>query len=82
MKICKVCKVQYYKHELQGYGGRAYTYYINIPAKVGTEVLAPTASGDKRAVVTEIDLPASVIDPSFADRVKTITELYVEGSEN
>lgn len=74
-----ICKIMYFKENLGKYGGVAYTYRTELPLKIGDKVLAPTKSGDKSAVVTEIDLPESVIDARWADAVKTIVAYDEEG---
>ena len=72
----EIVTVQYWKEWLHGYSGRNYTYRTTLRLKVGDRVMAPTAKGEKqKAIVTQVGLPESVIDPSWADRVLTITEM-------
>lgn len=72
----EIVTVQYWKEWLHGYSGRNYTYRTTLHLQVGDRVLAPTAKGDRqKAIVTQTGLPESVIDPSWADRVLTITEM-------
>ncbi len=75
-----ICKVKYYKPQSNGYAGAAYTFRTNLPfLKVGDKVLAPAGSEEpKRAIVVEVDLPESAIDPAWADRVKHITKYDTE----
>ena len=70
-----IVTVLYYDSLMNAYAGRAYTYRTNLPLKPFQKVLAPTPDGDKKALVVEVDLPESVIDEAFADRVKEIKEL-------
>lgn len=68
--IISVC----YKNKDSGeFGGRAYSYYSDIPAKVGDIVIAPTAKGESVAMVSEIDVPESRIDERVLSLLKTIT---------
>lgn len=69
-------KVIYKNDMVGGFTGRAYTYRTTLPLNDGDIVLAPV-SGEKepkRAMVVEINVPESEIDPSWADAVKTITK--------
>lgn len=77
MKEVKICSVQYWKDDLCGYGGRAYTYFTALSLKNGDEVFAPTVTGDKRAMV--IDCDRTELDEgekAFADRIRTITKYF------
>lgn len=75
-----IVKVKYFNEEVGGYGGQEYTYRTNLPVQKFMKVIAPTYKGDNKALVTQIDLPESTIDPSWADRVKEIKEFdYGEG---
>lgn len=74
-----IVKAMYYKPNLNGYGGRAYTFRTDLPLKAGDKVLAPGGEGDpKKAIITEVDLPEGVIDVRWADRVKYITQYDAE----
>ena len=74
-----IVKVKYYKGEINGYAGRDYTYRTSLPLQVGDHVIAPTAKEpNQRAIVTEINLPESVIDERWADRVRTIDRIDLE----
>ena len=77
-----ICKVKYYKDDIKAYGGRDYTYKTDMDLKPYEKVLAPVGNPpeDKKALVTEIDLPDSVIDPEWEYKVKWITK-YDEGSK-
>lgn len=44
------------------FGGKAYSYYSAIDVDVGDLVIAPTASGDKIARVSEINVPEDKIE--------------------
>lgn len=67
--------VIYFDELADGYAGRKYTYRTNLPLRPFQKVLAPTPKGDKRALVIDVDMPESVIDPAWADRVKEIKEI-------
>ena len=68
--------VLYYNDSVGGYSGRSYTYRTELPLEVFQRVVVPVADGSKKkALVTEINLPESVVDPSWADKLKSITEL-------
>lgn len=70
-----IVSVIYYDHKISGYAGREYTYKTELPLKPFQKVLVPVADGTKkRALVTNVDLPDSVIDPSWSNRVKEIKE--------
>ena len=69
-------KVKYHKDELNGYGGREYTFRTDLPLKLYQKVLVPSNDGEpKKAVVTAINVPDTEIDPSWANRIKEIKEL-------
>lgn len=53
--------------------GKAYTYYSNIDVQVGDLVIAPTASGDKIARVSKIDIPENEIE-EIKPYLKTIEQ--------
>lgn len=68
--------VLYYNDNLKGYSGRKYTYRTELPLTVFQKVIVPVADGSKKkALVTEINLPESVVKPEWADKLKNITEL-------
>ena len=74
-----IVKAMYYKPWQKGYSGRAYTFRTNLPLQPGDHVLAPGSEADEKpAMITEVDLPESVIDPAWADRVKWITQMDTE----
>lgn len=74
-----IVKAMYHKPKLNGYGGQAYTFLTDLPLHPGDKVLVPGGDGtEKKAIITEVDLPESVIDPSWADRVKWITQMDTE----
>ena len=75
--ICKIC---YYNPGVDAYTSLRYTYKTDLPLKVGDKVIAPTSKGEKnRALVMEVDLPETIIDAQWADRVLSITEFDTEG---
>lgn len=69
-------KIIYYNERSHGYGGRGYTYRTELPLKIGDKVLVPVGREQegKRALVIDIDLPDSEIDPAWADKVKEIAQ--------
>jgi len=69
-----IVKVKYYDESVNGYGGQEYTYRTDLPVVPYTKVIAPTYKGDNKALVTQIDLPESTIDPAWAERVQWIKE--------
>lgn len=74
-----IVKAMYHKPKLNGCGGQAYTFRTNLPLRPGDHVLVPGSEADEKpAMITEVDLPESVIDPSWADRVKWITRMDTE----
>lgn len=74
-----IVKAMYYKPWQKAYGGQAYTFRTNLPLHPGDKVLVPGGEGtEKKAVITEVDLPESAIDPAWADRVKHITKYDAE----
>ena len=74
-------KVIYYKELAKGYTGREYTYKApdELGLNQGDEVLVPVAAEKelKRAMVTEVNVPETEIDPAWADKLKTITRSYI-----
>ncbi len=74
-----IVKAIYYKPWQKAYGGQAYTFRTNLPLQPGDHVLVPGSDADEKpAMITEVDLPESVIDPAWADRVKWITRMDTE----
>ena len=74
-----IVKATYYKPWQKAYGGQAYTFRTNLPLHPGDHVLVPGSDADEKpAMITEVDLPESVIDPAWADRVKWITRMDAE----
>ena len=74
-----IVKAMYYKPWQKGYGGRAYTFRTNLPLQPGDHVLVPGSEADEKpAMSTKVNLPESVIDPAWADRVKWITQMDTE----
>ena len=52
-----------------------YSYRCSVPnARVGMEVIAPTAKREARAVICEIDVPESRIDERILPLLKEITQ--------
>ena len=74
-----IVEVLYYDPLINGYAGKRYTYYCNLPVEYGQKVLAPVQEGYginlKKAVIVATDLPESVIGDSWRSKVKTITQL-------
>ena len=70
-----IVTVLYYDEVAKGYGGSEYTYRTNLPLIPYQKVICPTYKGNKKAIVKQINLPESVIDSAWADRVKEIKEL-------
>ena len=74
-----IVKAIYYKPWQKGYSGRAYPFRTNLPLQPGDHVLVPGSEADEKpAMITEVNLPESVIDPAWADRVKWITQMDTE----
>ena len=74
-----IVKAMYYKPGQKGYSGRAYTFRTNLLLHPGDHVLVPGSEADEKpAMITEVNLPESVIDPAWADRVKWITRMDTE----
>lgn len=74
-----IVKAIYYKPLWKGYGGQAYTFLTDLPLHPGDKVLVPGSEADEKpAMITEVNLPESVIDPAWADRVKWITRMDTE----
>lgn len=76
-----IVKAAYYKPEFKSYGSRGYTYRTELDLRAGDKVIAPTAYGEQKAIITETNLPESVIDPKWADSVKSITQMDIGGDE-
>lgn len=74
-----IVRAIYHKPKLNSYGGQAYTFRTNLPLQPGDHVLVPGSEADEKpAMITEVNLPESVIDPAWADRVKWITQMDTE----
>ena len=74
-----IVKAMYYKPGQKGYSGRAYTFRTNLLLHPGDHVLVPGSEADEKpAMITEVDLPESVIDTAWADQVKWITQMDTE----
>ena len=70
-----IVSVIYFDEKAGGYAGCEYTYLTDLPLQPFQKVFAPTKDGRKKALVTQIDLPESAIDPAWSHRVKWIREL-------
>lgn len=69
-------KVLYHKPFMNGYAGNRYTFYTELPLQENQRVLVPTDDGElKKALVTEINVPESEINPSWAWKIKEIKEI-------
>jgi hypothetical protein len=66
--------VRYWKQS--EYSGPAYTYIAGIPLIAEDEVVAPTAKGDRRAIVVNDNVRAGSIDERIMPLLKTITAKY------
>ena len=71
--------VIYYDELINAYAGREYTYLSDLPLQPFQKVFAPTKDGRKKALVVDIDLPESAIDPAWATRLKEISLIDNEG---
>lgn len=68
-------RVMYYKPEANGYSGREYTYFTQMPLQEGDKVIAPTAKEpEQKAMVTEVNISETEISPEWKDRIKEIKE--------
>ena len=67
--------VIYFDEKANAYCGRGYTYKTNLPLKVFQKVICPTYKGDKKAIVMEVDLPDTAVDPAWSNKLKEITKL-------
>ena len=74
-----IVSVLFFDEATNGWCGKEYTYYTDIPNPEMKKVLAPVQIGKdivlKKALIVETDLPESVIEDSWRSSVKTITEL-------
>lgn len=61
------------KYMPKTFSGKAYSYYTAIDVEVGDLVIAPTASGDKIARVSEINVPEYKIE-NIKPYLKLITD--------
>ena len=69
-----IVRVKYYNDGIAAYSGAEYTYLSDIELKPLEKVLVPVGDGKemKRAIVTQTNLPASVISPAWADKLKKV----------
>ena len=65
--------VRYYKPQLNGYAGNAFTYKTALPLKVGDKVIAPTRGGDNRAMI--------VVDERVMPLLREITQYDMEEAQ-
>ena len=63
-------KVKFFRKSANGYVGNAYTYEPDLPLR-----------GKNRAIVTEVNVPQSEIDPAYFP-LKRITEYDKEAAED
>lgn len=71
-------RVKYHKADLQGYGGKEYTFSTELPLIPYQKVLVPSNDGEmKKAIVVEVNVPESEIDKAWANRIKEIKELDI-----
>ena len=71
-------KVKYHKDDLNGYGGKEYTFLTHLPLIPYQKVLVPSNDGEtKKAIVVEVNVPESEIDKAWANRIKEIKELDI-----
>ncbi len=68
--IHQIVKVQYYTDDGR-LSDRAYTYFSEVPLKVGDIVTVPVRDTTAKAQVSAVDVPESEI-AAFKDKVKTI----------
>lgn len=73
--------VRYYKPQMKGYAGMAYTYRTSLPLKAGDKVIAPTKGGDNSAIVLETDVPESSIAPYLLPLLREITQYDTEEAQ-
>lgn len=73
--------VRYFKPQLNGYAGNAFTYKTDLPLKVGDRVIAPTRGGDNRAMVVEIDVPEGRVDERVMPLLREITQYDAEEAQ-
>jgi len=69
-----IVRVKYWNDTISAYAGAEYTYLSDIELKPLEKVLVPVGNEDglKKAIVTQTDLPSSVLSPSWADRPKKV----------
>ncbi|MEG0778729.1 MAG: hypothetical protein RSE64_08505 [Oscillospiraceae bacterium] len=77
-----IVSVNYKSKYSDAFGGKAYSYFCDIPVKPGDIVLAPTAAGSSLAQIVEVDVPESRIDERILPLLKTITEREAAPNEN
>lgn len=67
------------------FSGKSYSYYSNIEVNIGDLVIAPVKTGNKIAIVSEINIPEEKIE-KIKPYLKTITlkidkEKYLKTSQ-
>jgi hypothetical protein len=76
-----IINVKFKKRNGDGFGGRAYSYYCNIPTvKVGDVVKVPTVSGDSVAQICAVDVPEYKVDERVLPLLKTVTEFAADAA--
>ena len=74
-------KVKFFRKSANGYVGNAYTYETDLPLREMDRVTVPAGTGKNRAIVTEVNVPQSEIDPAYFP-LKRITEYDKEAAED
>lgn len=69
-----IVRVKYFNDGIGAYSGAEYTYLSDIDVKPLEKVLVSVGDGGetKKAIVTQTNLPSSVISPTWADKLKKI----------
>lgn len=79
VKMKSIVSVCFRRKDSEEFGGKAYSYFTELPLSVGDIVKVPTAQGESVAKVHETDIHESKVDERILPLLKTITE-YAEES--
>lgn len=71
-----ICRVKYWNPSISAYSGAEYTYLSDMDLKPMQKVLVPAGYENevKKAIVTAVNLPMSVVSPAWADRLKKVKD--------
>jgi len=77
-----IVTVQFKNKYGEGFGGREYSYYADVPLEVGQYVKVPTRYGDSLARVSKVGISEETMGGALRACLKHITKECVIQDEN